>query len=161
MRPTPPHKHGETRDPGSLSRFRDAMDRFFENFFGGAESTRASGGGAWSPTVDVSETEQEFLVRAELPGLDPSEVDVTVQNDALVLSGEKKEQREEGSGPYRVSERRYGAFCRSIPLPASADPERIEADYDHGLLTVRVAKKEGARPRKVEVRRRDRQENTP
>lgn len=161
MRPEAPHKHGESRDPGSLSRIRETMDRFFENLFGGDAARAQGAGSAWAPSVDVSETEREIVVKAEVPGLDPSQMEVSVQNDALILSGEKKEQREEGSGPYRVSERRYGTFCRSIPLPASADPEKIEADYDQGLLTVRIAKKEGARPRKVEVRRRERTEGTP
>jgi len=161
MRPHPPFKQGEPREPGhTLTRFRDAMDRLFENFFGG-EPGRPSGGGAWSPDVDVSETEREIVVRAELPGLDPSNVEVTVQGDALVLSGEKKEEREETSGPYRVSERRYGSFSRSVALPASADPEKIEADYDHGLLTVRIGKKEGAKPRRIDVRPRRRPEPSP
>jgi HSP20 family protein len=97
------------------------------------------------------DSEREFLLRAELPGLNPGDIELSISGNSLVLSGEKKAEHEEKQGGFFRSERRYGAFRRVIPLPAGTDPDRISAEYDRGVLVVRVEKSEAAKPRRIEV----------
>jgi HSP20 family protein len=109
--------------------------------------------GAWSPVVDVHETTDTIVIRAELPGLAPSDVDVSVENGTLSISGEKKQEIEEGKDgtEYHVVERRYGRFERRFSLPRSVDPSKVAAEFKHGVLTVTLPKAEAAKPRRVEI----------
>jgi HSP20 family protein len=139
--------------PGLL-RLRSELDRLFEQFFG---PEMFSGGavpflrGAWTPIVDVIDGEKEFTVRAEIPGLGPEDVQLTVSGNALLLSGEKKEEREDREKGFVRSERRYGSFRRMIPIPAGADPEKVSAEYDRGMLTVHLPKSDARKPRQISV----------
>jgi len=137
-----------------LLRLRSELDRLFEQFFGSG----MSGGGAfpflraaWSPSVDVVDGEKEFTVRAEIPGLDPEDVQLTVSGNALLISGEKKEEREDREKGLVRSERRYGSFRRMIPIPAGADPEKVTAEYDRGMLTIHLPKSDARKPRQISV----------
>lgn len=130
------------------------MDRLFERFFQEpwAALTEAFGPGrSWVPSVDVLDSEKEVTVRAEIPGLGLEDVEVTLSGHTLFLRGRKKEEREERGQAYYRAERRYGSFQRAIPLPAGADPDKVTAEYDKGVLTVRIAKSEEARPKRIEV----------
>jgi HSP20 family protein len=106
---------------------------------------------AWAPLLDVSETDDEIQVSAEIPGIDPKEFDISVTGNVLTISGEKKEESEERKGNVFRSERRFGSFRRSITLPDSVDTEKVSADYDRGVLTVHLPKTEKAAAKRIPV----------
>jgi len=105
----------------------------------------------WSPAVDIYETENELVVKAELPDVDLKDIDVRVENQTLSISGERKfEKQDSGKGYHRI-ERSYGHFTRSFAVPNTFDTEKIGADFKNGLLTVSLPKKEAAKPRQVKI----------
>ena len=109
---------------------------------------------AWTPAVDVRETEDHLVMQAELPGFDSKNIVVSVENNVLTISGEKSQSWEDGSddAQFHVFERRYGRFERSFRLPKTVDPEHIDARYKDGVLAVSLPKVEAAKPRKIEVK---------
>ena len=107
--------------------------------------------GCWSPTVDVYEEDQNVVLTADLPGLDRKEVEVSVENDRLIISGERKFENEEKEDNYHRIERCYGSFSRSFALNNTLDAEHIDAKMDKGVLTITIPKKEEAKPRLIEV----------
>jgi HSP20 family protein len=114
-----------------MRRLSEEMDRNFGRFFG-----REEGGSFWSPAIEVSQTEGQLRVHAELPGLNPEDVHVEVANDQLIIQGERKyEQEEKNKGVYR-SERRYGRFYRAIPLPEGTTAEQAKAQFKNGVLEI-------------------------
>lgn len=121
------------------------LDRVFE--------TETPGRG-WRPlATDVVETTDDVRVSMEIPGIDASEIDITIDNNVLRVSGEKRSTREEAEGSaYRLTERRYGRFERSFVLPRDVRSESCEASYEHGVLHVILPKREEAKPRRVQVR---------
>lgn len=124
-----------------FSQLRNEVDRLFEGFPFRMPSLRVGRlAAAAAPAIEMSETDENYKVTAELPGMDPDDVEVSFEDGVLRISGEKKEQREESERGYRLSERTYGAFERMISLPAAADPEKITAKFKNGLLTVTAAK---------------------
>ncbi len=145
---------GDSGQLSPLSTLRTEMERLFDSFM---RSPRAVldwpfGQRAWEPTVDVAENEQELTVRAEVPGIKPEELTVTVSGNQLVLAGEKKEESEDkGKGYHRV-ESRYGSFRRSIPLPEVVDQNQVEAEYANGVLTIHLKKSPAVAPKKIEVK---------
>jgi HSP20 family protein len=108
----------------------------------------------WCPVVDVHETKDELVFHAELPGMSPDDVEVSVENGVLTVSGEKKQEIEEGEekADYHLIERRYGRFERRFSLPRSVDAERVNAQFSNGVLTIQLPKAEAAKPRKIEVK---------
>lgn len=142
----------------ALSRLHSDVDRLFERFFnepffgeGLLPSQPNAWAGAWSPSVDVSEGDDTITVRVELPGVDPKDIDVSLSGDALTVSGEKKEEAEERREGYYHVERRFGSFRRTVPLPAPVDEEKIAAEYDKGVLTVRIEKSAVATARRIPI----------
>ena len=136
--------------------FRRDVDRMFDDFFNGSlarlpgfTSLRAVG-----PNVDVEDNEKEFVVTAELPGLDDKDFEVTLAGDVLTIKGEKRSEHEDRNGGSSYVERRFGSFSRSVRLPFEVADEQIDAKYDKGILTVRVPKPAAARRqvRRVEVK---------
>ncbi len=109
--------------------------------------------GAWCPAVDVRETQDELTLHAELPGIAAEDVNVNVENGVLSISGEKKQETEEGKegSDYHLVERRYGRFERSFSLPRSIDAGKVKAEFANGVLTVTLPKAETAKPRRIEV----------
>ena len=105
----------------------------------------------WQPLVDIVETPQSYEVRAELPGVAKDNVQLSVENNVLTLSGERKFEKDVDKESYHRIERAYGAFSRSFALPNRVDAERVEAKYENGLLTVIIPKADEARPRKIEI----------
>lgn len=105
----------------------------------------------WSPTVDISEDDNEFLIKAELPGLKREDVKVTVEDGVLSISGERKVEKEEKTKKYHRVERSYGSFVRSFSLPEGADPAKVQADFKDGLLNVHIAKNPKAQPKTVAI----------
>lgn len=141
-----PAKSENFYDP--FMNFRREVDRMFDDFFNdvgtrGMEAWRASPFGL-SPVIDVEDTGQEVVVKAELPGLDEKDFEVTLAGDTLTISGEKKSNDENRSGGSYHVERRFGAFSRSVRLPFEASDDKVEASYDRGLLTIRVPKPQEA-----------------
>jgi HSP20 family protein len=144
--------------PGELSplvALRSEVDRLFDTFLReplGAMDWPLWPTGKWSPAIDVAEDEKELTVRAELPGIDPKDLEVTVAGGQLVVSGEKKESSEgKEKGVYR-SETRYGSFRRTVPLPEGIDTENVDAQYANGVLTLRLAKTAPAAAKRIEVK---------
>ncbi len=134
-----------------LSTLRREMDRLFEDFLG-EKGTFLPEAGSWVPAVDVSETDDNILVKAELPGMESKDIDVSVQGDILVIKGEKKEEKESKEENFHRIERRRGTFARSIRIPVPVDPDNITAQYDKGVLTVTLPKKEENKAKQIEVK---------
>lgn len=105
----------------------------------------------WSPPVDISEDDKEYLVKAELPELKKEEVKVSVENGELAISGERKTEKEEKGKKYHRIERSYGSFIRSFILPDSVNPEKVTAEFKDGLLVVHLPKDEKAKPKAVDI----------
>jgi HSP20 family protein len=112
------------------------MDRLFESF----DWRRGTPGADLMPRIDMSETEGEVDIDAELPGLTEKDIDVTLSGDTLIIRGEKKSEREESKKNYHMSERTYGSFSRAIPLPFEADASKITAQFDNGVLHIAIPK---------------------
>lgn len=141
---------------------RRQMDRMFEDFGRGFGLWRPSGrsmldtkpswpfeeGWGKAPAVDVCEREKEYEITAELPGMDASNVDVKLVNGVLTIKGEKKEEKEEKEKDYYLSERRFGSFQRSFQLPEGIDEDKIQANFEKGVLTIKLPK--GAEAQKPE-----------
>jgi HSP20 family protein len=141
------------RTAGLLEPFRQEMEEMFETFFG--PEGPGNGAKAWVPRVDVEETDKEVLVKADLPGVDPKDVEVTVTEGALILQGEKKQEKEEKTKNYHRVERFAGRFYREVPLPAGAEPEAITATSAKGVVTVAIPKKPEAQPKKIAIQAKD------
>ncbi|MHC5055953.1 MAG: Hsp20/alpha crystallin family protein [Planctomycetota bacterium] len=135
-----------------VTRFRNEMDRMFENYLGGWLPATLSGEGPWGPALDVRETENEVIVDVEIPGLEPADLDVSVTDGRLTVKGEKKLESEETRGDYRLAERSYGSFSRSVSLPAPVEVEKAEAVHKQGVLTITLPKTEKSKAKKIEVK---------
>lgn len=105
----------------------------------------------WSPAVDIFETENELLLKADLPGVEMKDIDIQLENGTLALRGERKFEQEKKEGGFHRVERSYGSFARYFTLPETLDPEQVKAEYKNGVLIVRLAKKEVAKPRQIKV----------
>jgi HSP20 family protein len=135
-----------------LVSIQDELNRLFGRTFVGSETTRPSAGGTWMPSMDVFETDDRIVAELELPGIEPEEVDVSVEDSTLTVSGSREFTNELKEENVHRVERRYGAFTRSITLPQTADTERVEAKFDKGVLRVEVPKVERAKPKRIEIK---------
>ena len=124
------------------------MDRVFGRQYGGEAGAETNGAGAWNPPCEIAAVDDGWRVRLALPGVDPSAVQITLNGNSLQVSGER---RRVAGDKLTHSEMSYGPFERTFTLPAPADGERVEARYDHGMLTVTVPVAESAKPRKIRV----------
>jgi HSP20 family protein len=134
--------------------FRTEMDRLFDSFFRDMPAWGLRTWPAlteWQPALDVEETDKEILVRAEIPGVSADDLDLAIQNNTLVISGEKKESQERKEGGYVYQERRYGSFCREVALPTAVDEANVKAEYKDGVLHVTLQKSQEALPKKIKV----------
>lgn len=140
----------------SLSTWQGEMDRLFERFlrepFGMLRSLGNGGEQAWLPAVDVSQTEDDVTVRAEIPGIDPKELDVSITGQQLVIAGQKKESSEKKDRDSYYSEIRFGSFRRVVPLPDGIDPDQVSAQSSNGVLTLTIKKTRPGPVKKIEVR---------
>jgi HSP20 family protein len=126
------------------------LGRFFDRFPDWSQQSPTTTS-AWAPNVDIFEGENELVVKAELPGIDPKDVELNVENNVLTISGERKLEFEDKKENYHRVERAYGSFSRSFSLPRLIDENKIEADYRDGVLTVRIPKHEKAKPRQIKI----------
>ena len=140
------------RERRELDRFRREMDRLFDEFFEMRPLRRLFGEGEWIPSVDVSENPKEIVVHAEVPGIDPKDIDITIHGRTLTLKGEKKSEKEEKDVNYHRIERRYGAFSRTLELPTDVDPDNAKATYKDGVLKLVIPKTKEQAVKKIEVK---------
>jgi HSP20 family protein len=131
-----------------LDAFQGEFNRLFDTFFGGPANGRSR---RWVPAMDLVETEDALVLRADLPGLERDDVAIEVKDRVLTVSGERKsEHGDKADGYYRV-ERAFGGFSRSLTLPDGIDPEQVEAAFDKGVLEVRIPKPAERKPHRVEI----------
>ena len=146
-----------------LMSLRDEVDRMFDNFMTRSWGNRfdfgpfkqwQSSSFALSPVVDISETDDGYEISAELPGLESSDIEITLNDTVLTIKGEKREEREERKKDYYVSERSYGTFQRTFTLPDDADVDKIDTGFSKGVLTIQAPKSADAKAktRKIEVK---------
>jgi HSP20 family protein len=135
---------------GRLSDLREEIDRLFEMPLAGMTGTSPWMSG-WTPALDVYEDKDQFVVKAEVPGMKKEDIDVSLHEGSLTVSGERKSEHEtDEAGVYR-SERFFGRFQRTVDLPTGVDPGRVKADYRDGILTITLPKVEEAKPKKISV----------
>ncbi len=124
--------------------------RFFEDAFTRLLSEPRAGR-PWSPAVDIYETQDALVLKADVPEVDLKDIDVRVENQTLTLAGERKFEHETDDKGYHRIERSYGQFTRSFSVPPTVDTEKVSAEYHNGVLTVKLPKKEAAKPRQVKI----------
>jgi HSP20 family protein len=134
-----------------LGTIQNEMNRLFNTFFDAPTVAGGTPVRRWIPAMDVVETEDDFVLRADLPGLSENDVKIELEDNVLTISGERKAEHEERKEGYYRVERSSGAFTRSLTLPEGVDPERVRANFDRGVLEVRVPKPAQGKPRKVAI----------
>ncbi|MGC8658738.1 MAG: Hsp20/alpha crystallin family protein [Desulfomonilaceae bacterium] len=155
MRSLIPWKWGTSESAPSetaVTEFKKEVDDLFSRFFG-SEGWLPSGYFAkgFMPALDVSETDENVLVKAELPGVDPKEIEVNISGQTLTIKGEKKEDREEKTESLHRIERSYGSFYRAINLPCEVNEEKIEATFKDGVLNLKMPKTEPSKKRTIKI----------
>jgi HSP20 family protein len=136
-----------------IEKIRSEMDRLVDTFlFGVPQKEDFWEEAEWLPAVDVAETKNEIVVKVEIPGMDPKEFDISVSEGTLTIRGEKKQDRAEKEENYHLTERRYGAFTRSIPLFQEVEGDKISASYKNGVLTVKLPKSEGTKRKEIKIK---------
>ena len=135
-----------------LATLQNDMNRLFNTAF---DTPAGTGNGGtlrrWMPAMDLVETDDEFVVRADLPGLGEDDVKIEVEDNILTLSGERKAEHESKQEGYHRVERAFGAFSRSLTLPKGVDPEAVTASFDRGVLEVHIPKPEQRKPRRISI----------
>src|SRR6476646_1141956 len=131
------------------STLQDQINRLFADAFDRTEGE--SNLTAWAPAVDINENGHELVVKADLPGIDPKDLDVRVENNVLSIRGERKFEKKVDQDNYLRVERTYGSFSRSFSLANTVNPEGIKADYQNGVLTLVVPRREEAKPKQIKV----------
>jgi HSP20 family protein len=145
-------------DPGrELDAFQSDMNRLFDSFFGRREGAAAGSYGSrrWVPAMDLVETEDSLVLRADLPGMDRDEIGIEVKDGILTVSGERKAQHEEKREGFHRVERSFGRFARSLELPKGTEADSIEASFDRGVLEVRMPKPAERKPTRIEIQSGD------
>ena len=131
------------------STLQDQINRLFGNVL--ERSADESNLTAWAPAVDIFETEHELVVKTDLPDVDPKDLDIRVENNILTIRGERKFEKKVNEDQYLRVERAYGAFTRSFSLANTVNSEAIKADYQNGVLTLTIPKREEAKPKQIKV----------
>lgn len=131
--------------------FREKMNRLFEDVFLSRGEEREFATGAWSPAVDIYETENELVLTAEVPGIKEEDIEIKIEDNTLSLKGERKFEKETREDNYHRIERSYGSFYRSFTLPNYIDQENIRAEHEDGVLKIIMPKRSELKPRKVKI----------
>ena len=133
-----------------LSSLQTEMNRLFTAAFdGGAQGTAAPR--RWAPAMDLVETDDHFVLRADLPGMSEDDVNIEFEDGTLTVSGERKAEHEDSNEGFHRVERSFGSFSRSLTLPQGIDPEAVTANFDRGVLEIRIPKPEQRKPRKIAI----------
>jgi len=130
---------------------QERMNRMFDESYRGRQGAEDWMGGSWAPAVDIYEHNGNIVLQAELPGLDPKDVDVRVENNVLTLRGQRKLDETVNKDSYHRVERAYGAFTRSFTLPSQIDTEKIQANYKDGVLRLTLPTREEAKPKQIAI----------
>jgi HSP20 family protein len=138
--------------PFDFEQMRAEMDRLWDSFFEGGLRRRAEWAGKWYPSLDVAETRNDIVVMAEIPGMDPKDIDISLSDGVLTIRGEKKQEKEEKGENYHLVERSYGSFIRSIQLPMKVQSGKINASYKNGVLKVTLPKSEEAKIKEIKIK---------
>jgi HSP20 family protein len=138
--------------PRSFTRFEDEFENMVARFFGNREEPSGNGGHFFAPKVNVAETENQYEISVDLPGMKPEDFTVEVREGNLWISGEKKEEKEEKGKTFHRVERHYGEFRRVIPLLSGVKEGEINAEYRDGVLAITLPKAEEVKPKKIEVK---------
>jgi HSP20 family protein len=134
-----------------MASLRQEMDRLFDRFFE-ARTDELPALGEWAPSMDVSETKDAVVVKVEVPGMESKDLEVTLQENTLLVKGEKKQEKEEKDERYHRVERSYGAFVRSVRLPVGVEGAKVDAKFKNGLLTVTLPKTAAAKATPIPVK---------
>jgi HSP20 family protein len=130
---------------------QDRMNRLFRDPRGPEGHDESLTTTAFAPPVDVYEDEHNITLKIEVPGIDEKDIDVRIENNTLTVHGERKFEKEEKEENYRRVERQYGSFTRTFNLPSTVDHENVQADYEKGVLKIKLAKKAEAKPKQIKV----------
>jgi len=133
-----------------LQTLQSRMSRLFEDQYGSRDEALMNSG-AFVPPVDIYEDQHGIQLKLEVPGIDEKDLNINVENNVLTVSGERKFEREQKEENFHRIERRYGSFTRSFTLPNTVDTEKITADYNSGVLSIRLVKREEAKPKQIKV----------
>ena len=136
---------------GEIERLRNEMDRLYDRFFDWRPLRRFGEAGEW-PSVDVSETEKDILVKGDVPGMEAKDIHVSIDGNVLTLQGERKQEKEQKGKNFHRVERSYGSFSRSINLPAVVAQQKAKASYKRGILKVTLPKTQKGPAKKIEVK---------
>src|SRR6266481_2351181 len=134
-----------------FSTLQDRMNRLFRESYGPEGRDESLTTSTFAPPVDVYEDEHNVVLKIEVPGIDEKDIDVRIENNTLTVHGERKVEKEEKEENYRRVERQYGSFTRSFTLPTTVDPEQVSANYEKGVLKIKLAKKAEAKPKQIKV----------
>jgi HSP20 family protein len=134
-----------------LNILQDRMNRLFEDTGRGLRGDEAASTTTWSPAVDIFETEEEIVVKAEIPGMERNDITLHLENNVLTLKGERRFEKETKEENYHRIERSYGSFSRAFSIPSMVDEERIRAEYKDGVLKIVLPKKAQARPKQIRI----------
>ena len=138
--------------PFEFDRIRMEMDRLWDSFLEGRPVRRVEDDREWLPSVDVSETKNDLVIKAELPGLDTKDIDISMNNGYLTIKGEKKNEKEERDENYHLIERSYGSFTRSVRLPREVQSDKITASFKNGILKITLPKSEEAKKKEIKIK---------
>ena len=137
---------------GNLASFQDEMNRMFNQFFRGGNGEEAGWGvRTWTPPVDIYETDDALVLKAELPGVSKDDVSIEIHQNTLILRGQRRPDAEVREDRYHRAERAYGPFQRSFLLPTLVDQEHVQATYKDGVLELRLPKSEAAKPKRIAI----------
>lgn len=140
------------KDPfAEMTKFQETVNRLFEEALSPVHGREGTWPRSWEPAVDIFETDEEIVLKAEVPGIGKDQVSIEVKDGLLTLSGERKFEKEVKEEQYHRVERSYGAFHRTFTLPASVDADRVNASLRDGVLEIRLPKREEAKPRHIAV----------
>ena len=134
-----------------FSTLQDRVNRMFRDSYSPERPDEALTTANFAPPVDVYEDEHNISLKIEVPGIDEKDIDVSIENNTLTVRGERRFEKEEKEENFQRVERQYGSFTRSFTLPNSVDPDQVSANYDKGVLKIRLAKKTEAKPKQIKV----------
>jgi HSP20 family protein len=139
------------RDLATMQDRMSRMNRLFREAYSPEEPEEALTTSSFAPPVDIYEDEHNIMLKLEVPGMDEKDIDVRIENMTLTVHGERKIEKEEKEENFRRVERQYGSFTRSFTLPSSVDSAQVSADYDRGILKIKLAKRAEAKPKQIKV----------
>jgi len=139
------------RDLATMQDRMNRMNRLFREAYSPEEPEEALTTTSFAPPVDIYEDEHNIMLKLEVPGIDEKDIDVRIENTTLTVHGERKIEKEEKEENFRRVERQYGSFTRSFTLPSSVDSAQVSADYDKGILKIKLAKRSEAKPKQIKV----------